>query len=144
MTELEPLMRVKKYDVEERQKHLSQLYAQEEALSVARQDIVDNLEAEEKKLGEEGDIAMLQYYTNFAQVSRERVSEIDNDISALQERIEIARESVREAFAELKKIEITHGRRETELLAAISRKENDTFDEIALQNYYKSQQAQSE
>ena len=54
-------------------------------------------------------------------------------------RIEVARDDMRRAFAELKKIEITQERREDEEEKAINKKESAELDEIAIEGFRRKQ-----
>lgn len=136
MADLDPLIRVRKYDVEQRQKFLADLYSQEESLQAQRQKMLDDLAAEEASL--DGlDAQMLTYFSAYKKSVLERVDELNEAIQTVKLRIDMAREAVREAFAELKKIEITNEAREAEYIAELEKKEGQMFDDIALQTFRK-------
>lgn len=139
MSELEPLIRVRQYDVEQRQKFLADLYRQEEMLRAQKQQMLDDLAAEEAGLEGLG-VEMLTYFATYRQAVQERIEEINTAITTVVERIDIAREALRAAFAELKKIEITDEARKAEILAELEKKESQMFDDIALQTYRKQQE----
>lgn len=136
MADLKPLIRVHKYAVEQKQKFLSELYRQAEELEQNKQNLLDTLEEEKKKVQQMG-VEMLSYFGPYSEAVKDRVADIDEALKTLNQRIDMAREDVRLAFAELKKVEITQENREAEEEAALSKKESDTLDDIALQTHRK-------
>lgn len=139
MADLEPLIRVRKHAVEQKQKFLADLYRQSEKLETEKQTVLDRLEEEREKV-KEMQVEMLSYFGPYTDAVKERVSEIDEARKQLDTRIEIAREDMREAFADLKKIEITQERREAEEEAEINKKESDELDEIGLDIFRRQQE----
>ncbi len=138
MAELDPLIRVRRYALEQKQKFLAELYTQQETLTTQRRTILDQLEAERQKL-DDMPVEMRGYFTPYANSVTERAEEMQEQIDALEGRIDIAREEIRLAFAELKKIEITQENREKAEQEALDKKESDTLDEIAINRYLKNQ-----
>ena len=139
MADLNPLIRVRKYAVEQKQKFLSELYRQAEELESQKQTLLQQRAEEEEKL-QEMDIEMRAYFIPYAEAVKERVKDIDDSIALLDKRIEIAREDMRLAFAELKKVEITQEAREEEAEALLNKKEDNEIDEVALQIFRKQQE----
>lgn len=138
MADLDPLIRVRKYEVEQRQKFLADLYAQEETLRTQKQKMLDDLAHEEASLEGLG-VEMLTYFSHYKESVLERIDDIDESLKTVAQRIQIAREAVRDAFAEFKKIEITDAARKAEILAELEAKESKMFDDIALQTFRKQQ-----
>ncbi len=138
MTDLNPLIRVRKYEVEQHQKFVSQLYRQDESLVKQKKDMLDTLADEQEKVQDMG-IDMLIYFQNYSTTVKKRVEDIDHARTKLKDRIDAARETVRAAFAELKKVEIVKERREADELSEIEKKENDEMDDIAIQTFNKKQ-----
>lgn len=138
MADLEPLIRVRKHAVEQKQKFLADLYRQSEQLETEKQTVLDRLEEEREKV-KEMQVEMLSYFGPYTDAVKERVSEIDEARKQLDTRIEIAREDMREAFADLKKIEITQERREAEEEAEVNKKESSELDEIGLDIFRRQQ-----
>ena len=138
MADLNPLIRVRKHVVEQKQKFLAELYRQAEDLEHEKKTMLDQLGKEQEKI-REMDVQMLSYFGPYTEAVKDRVAAIDEARGTLEARIEIAREDMREAFAELKKIEITQERREDAEAKEISKKEADELDEIGLENYRRQQ-----
>ncbi len=78
---------------------------------------------------------MMSYFGRYADAVKDRVEDIDEAAVKLETRIEIAREDMRAAFAELKKIEITQERREAREQAERDKKESAELDDIAIEGY---------
>ncbi len=135
MADLEPLIRVRRHTVEQKQKFLAELYRQAELLASTRQALLDGLQSERDAVEGSGDPEMLRDYKRYADGIRKKIAGIDKELRRLDTRIEIAREDMRDAFAELKKIEITHERREDEARAELKKQEAQTLDEIAVEGF---------
>lgn len=134
MADLDPLIRVRKHAVEQKQKFLAELYRQAEELEAQKKNMLDTL-AEERKQVDQMGVEALGYFGNYSQAVKNRVEDIDDAMKKLNNRIEIARDDMARAFEDLKKIEITQERREAEEQKAIKKKEDDMMDEIALEGY---------
>ncbi|MGB0718837.1 MAG: flagellar export protein FliJ [Bdellovibrionales bacterium] len=134
MADLNPLIRVRRHALEQKQKALAALYRQLEGLQDEKTRMLEQLEQEQS--GAAGmDVAMLAYLGSYAEGVKTRVQEIDEEALALNTRIDIAREDMRSAFAEVKKLEITQENREDEERREIAKKESDMLDEIGLETY---------
>ncbi len=138
MADLNPLIRVRKHVVEQKQKFLAELYRQAEELENQKKTMLGQLEEEHEKVKEMG-VEMLSYFGPYTDAVKERVSEIDEARGVLEKRIALAREDMREAFSELKKIEITQERRENEEEKEINKKESDELDEVGLDSFRRKQ-----
>ncbi len=135
MADLNPLIRVRKHVVEQKQKFLAELYRQAEELENQKKTLLDQLTEEREKSAEMDSAEMMGYFGRYADAVKGRVKDIDDAVAKLEARIDIARDDMRNAFAELKKIEITQDRREAEEKAETDKKESDELDEIALEGY---------
>ncbi len=138
MADLNPLIRVRKHVVEQKQKFLSELYKHAEELDQQKVTLLAQLAEEQEKTAEMG-VEFQAYFAPYAESVKHRVADIDHARGQLEVRIEIGREDIRKAFAELKKIEITQERREGEEQAEIDKKESDELDEIGIEVYRRRQ-----
>ena len=134
MADLTGLMRVRKHDLEQKQKAVADLYRQAEYLANQKTELLETLDQEQEKLKDFG-VEMLSYFGPYSEAVHERVEDIDAETTQLETRIEIAREDMRLSFAELKKIEITHERRLDEEQEKVDKRESTTLDEIAIDGY---------
>lgn len=139
MADLNPLIRVRKHALEQKQKFVAELYRQAEELENQKKTLLEQLEEERTKIQEMG-VEMLSYFGPYADAVKDRVTEIDEASTTLETRIEIAREDMRAAFAELKKIELTQEAREDEEQKELNKKESDDLDEIAIENFRRKQE----
>lgn len=142
MADLTSLIRVRRYAVEDRQKHLAALYAEAEALNAEKADIEAAITQEEHTLNDTTDIEMLGYFARYVEAAKEKIDTLTAQIQALDTRIDIAKDAMREAFTELKKVEITQANRDSEDSKTTARKDANTLDEIALQTYLKQKKSQ--
>ena len=134
MADLEALVRVRRHAVEQKQKFLAELYKQADELEGQKETMLTTLAEERKKVDEMG-VEAVGYFGHYSEAVRGRVEDIDEAMKKLNRRIEIAREDMRDAFAELKKVEITQERREAEEEKELKKKESDIMDEVALEGY---------
>lgn len=138
MAELDPLIRVRRHAVEQKQKFLSELYRQAEELEGQKNTLLEQQAEEQRKVQEMG-VEMLSYFGPYNEAVKERVAEIEESMAKLNVRIEAAREDMRAAFAELKKVEITNDARKAEAQAELDKKESDELDAIGVEGYRRRQ-----
>ena len=134
MADLNPLIRVRKHALEQKQKFLAELYRQAEEYETHKKVMLFTLEEEREKLADMGP-EMLSYFGPYSESVNARVEEIDEALVTLNARIEVAREDMRAAFAEMKKLEITQGRRDDEDRRELEKKLADELDEIGLEMF---------
>jgi len=136
--DLNPLIRVQKHALEQKQKFLAELYRQAEEYESQKTTMLETLEKERKNLDGMG-VEMLSYFGPYEASVDARVKEIDEALLTLNTRIDMAREDMREAFAEFKKIEMTQEDRDAQEQSAIDKKQSDELDEIGLEVFRRKQ-----
>ncbi len=135
MADLNPLIRVRKHSVEQKQKFLAELYRQADELQQHRQALEQQVRDERAALEGMNSVEMLAAFSAFTEAVKIRIADIDDSMKKLNVRIEIAREDMREAFSDLKKIEITQERREAEEFRLLEKRQMDLLDEVALEGF---------
>lgn len=134
MPNLDPLIRLRKFSLEERQRVVAKLYAQVEELEIRKKAILDSVESEKVAIDDNAQhFSMMQAFLNYLQNAQKQVEDINNQISTLDIKIDRATEEMREAFGELKKIEITRDRRLEELRQLNLKREDAMFSDIAIE-----------
>lgn len=131
MAKLDPLIRVRKHTIEQKQKFLATLYEKEEELKNKRDTLETQLAIETEK-AKDLDAGMMGYFGAYADSVHTQVEEIDGFREHMEGRITMAQDDMRDAFAELKKVEIIDDRRKAEALAKLDKKEADELDETAI------------
>lgn len=135
MADLEPLIRLRKHAVDEKQRAVAQLYREAENLEKQKKVVEDQM-AHEKKLAEEMNRPeAIAFYTRYAEGARKKIAALQMSIKKMEGRIEAAQEDMRVAFAEMKKIQITQSRREKREAKAVQKKEDAQMDDIAIEQY---------
>lgn len=134
MADLKSLIRVRKHSVEQKQKFVADLYRQAEELEGQKQELEETLVQERYSLDDLG-IEALSYFGHYSEAVRERIEDIEVAGQKLNARIEVAQEDMRMAYAELKKVEITQERREDKATKEEKRKEDQMFDDIAIEGF---------
>lgn len=136
--DLHPLIRVQKHALEQKQKFLAELYRHAEEYEGQKTTMLTTLDEEREKL-DGMDVEMLSYFGPYEESVKSRVEEIDQALLTLNTRIDLAREDIRDAFAELKKIEITQEEREAEEKRGVDKKQSAELDEIGLEVFRRKQ-----
>jgi hypothetical protein len=80
----------------------------------------------------------MQGFMTYLQRTKTEIGLINNQISTLEIKITRAVDEMREAFGELKKIEITRDRRLEDIAKENTKREDALFSEIALEIYRRS------
>lgn len=140
MANLDPLIRLYKKTVDDKQTVLADLYREVETLEQKKQSIIDEIAHESEAMKEMDGIDTQSFFGPYVEGMRKKIDEIDDALAALEKKVEIAREDVRAAFAELKKAEITAERRAAEEAREIAKKEGDMLDEIGLDAFRRQQE----
>ena len=134
MAKLESLIRVRKHTVEQKQKVLAALYKKEQELKDER-DALETQHAIEAEKARTMDADYLGYFGAYSKRVHEEIENIDRAREKMENRIKLAQEDMRDAFAELKKVEIIQERRKAEELAEQEKKEADELDEMAIDGH---------
>ena len=114
MANLKPLIKLRKYQVEEKQKILAALLRSVEEIESKKRAILLSIK-EERRIAEESDDYETQAsFRMYAERAREQVKIYDGEIRKYNFLIDKAQEDMREAFSEQKKIEIIQKEREAE------------------------------
>lgn len=138
MADLNPLIRVRKHAVEQKQKFLAELYRQAEELATQKKNLETTLAEEQEKVKDMG-IEMLAYFGPYSKAVQDRIQDIEDDTEKLNARIEVAKDDMNLAFADLKKIQITQDRREEEEEREQNKKESNDLDEAALEIFRRTE-----
>lgn len=135
MADLEALIRLRRHTVEEKQKVLADIFRQIEVLEQRKKELLERLAKERKALDENHNIETVAYYGRFEGVIRKDVDRLDSEVAQLEIRLEPAQEEVRQAFAEMKRVEIVHERRKAEEAQELKNKESLELDEIGIEGF---------
>src|SRR5262245_33546501 len=111
MKDLYTLIRLRKWEVDERQRALATLLRREEAVLAAQRALAEEI-AQEKAFG--GRAEVLETFTFSAYLDRceERRLEMENALDEVRKLIEEARDQLAEAYRRLKTFEVTQEQRE--------------------------------
>lgn len=136
MADLNPLIRLNKFRLEEKQRVLSRLYAEVETLEIQKRAILDSVESERQAVDDSMQhLTLMTTLMTFIQQSKKNVDTINDQISSLEVKINRAIDEMREAFGELKKIEITRDRRLEEIQKENKKREDALFSDIGLEMF---------
>ena len=140
MADLAALIRLKRHTVEERQKILAEIFRQVEVIEYRKKELLERLDKERKALDENLNIETSAYYGRFEGVIRSTVEVLDGELRKLETRVQIAQEEVREAFADMKRVEIVHERRQAEEKQELKNKETQEMDAIGIEGFTRKEE----
>ncbi|MGH1378180.1 MAG: hypothetical protein ACRBB3_05095 [Alphaproteobacteria bacterium] len=137
MAKLDPLIRVRKHTIEQKKKFLASLYAKDEELKEQEDTLKTQLAIETEKAKDLG-AEMMGYFGAYADSVSVQLEELAVVRQHMEDRIKIAQDDVRNAFADLKKIEIIDERRKADILADMDKRESIEIDEIAIDMFMRN------
>lgn len=135
MARLHTLIRLRKHNVEEKQKILADLFRQAELIEGRKRNIYDSLIREQTIAVETGQMEALVFYTSYAARMNKELERVEIQLKRMEARIEKAQEDLQEAFAEQKKAEIIQKRSDLADSERIKAKENREMDNIGIDVY---------
>lgn len=133
MADLNGLIRLRKYRVEEKQKALAEIFRQAELLETRKRILLADVDREQALAEESGDVDAMVAYAAYAARVYTELKKLDFLISKMEPRIIKAQDEMREAFSEQKKAEIIQEQREKEEAEKIAKKENSNLDDIGVE-----------
>lgn len=135
MANLKPLIKLRRHNVDEKQKVLAQLYREVEEIERGKNMLIDRLRTEREALDKSGMLEMYAYFGRFSQNIHRMIERLNAEKAKLETRITIAQDDVREAFANMKRIEIVQREREKAEKKKQADKESRELDEIGLDGF---------
>lgn len=135
MADLSSLIRLRRHSVDEKQKIIADLYRQIEAFEQRRQHLLDQLTAERKLLDATTQVEMLAYFGRFSEAVAHDVVRINGQISKLEVRLRIAQDDMRNAFADLKRVEIVQRNRVQTAKDEAQAKETMELNEMGIEGF---------
>ncbi|PZQ44351.1 MAG: hypothetical protein DI551_10295 [Micavibrio aeruginosavorus] len=135
MANLKSLIKLRRHNVDEKQKVLAELYRHIEMIEQNKQILMDRLKEERAVLDNNGTLEMYAYFGRFSQNIHRSLERMNEEKKKLEVRIQIAQDDVREAFANMKRIEIVQSEREKTEKKEQADKEGREMDEIGLDGY---------
>ncbi len=140
MADLNPLIRLRKYRVEEKQKILADLFRQTELLEGRKRALLSEVDREQELAEMSGDINSLVAFAAYAGRVHAGIEKLNIQIARMEPRILKAQEEMREAFSEQKKAEIIQEQRDKEEADEIAKKENTDLDEIGVEVFRRKEE----
>ncbi len=139
MADLKPLIRLHQFTVDEKQKAVAVLYREAEKIEERKALLQKQIEDERVLAESQNDYEMIQAYGLFVDNARVKIDHLNEALAEINTRIEAAQDELREAFSEMKKVQIIQRNRELEERAERDQKESLAMDEVALQGFVRKQ-----
>ncbi len=139
MADLESLIKYRTHQLDEKKKLLAELFKEAEQIELQKHSLLENLEKEKLITEKDESLETSIYFGNYAELIMTKIEALDKAKEKLETRISLAQEEVRNAFAELKKVEITNDRRKEEEKNEINKKTSLELDEIGIETFRRSE-----
>lgn len=143
MADLKSLIKLRRHNVEEKQRVLASLYREVEEIERGKNMLIERLRNERQVLEEHGTLEMYAYFGRFSQNIQRMLARLNAEKQKLETRILIAQDDVREAFANMKRIEIVDRERAKADRKKASDKEAREMDEIGIDGFRRNQEEES-
>ena len=137
MSVMEKLIRFHKFDLDEKRRYLRELEEQEARIQEAIDAIDQEVQSEQAFSRAEANFA--PYYGGYATRTKARREALVDELSKAHEIVEQARETVVQAFEELKKYEITKDQQDHRVYLEEERQTQIELDEIALTTHQRQE-----
>lgn len=142
MANLKSLIKLRRHNVDEKQKFLANLYREVEMIEGSKNTLIERLRTEREVLDKSGSLEMYAYFGRFSQNIQRMLERLNEEKKKLETRIVIAQDDVREAFANMKRIEIVQREREREEKKEQADKETRELDEIGIDGFRRKEDEQ--
>jgi|TARA_R110002126_G_scaffold13118_1_gene56029 flagellar export protein FliJ len=140
MAELDPLIRLYKKTVDDKQRVLADLYRTLEELEQRKQAMLDEVASESKAVEDMNSLDTQSFFGAYAAGMRKKISRVDDELQKMELLVDAAREDVREGFTELKKVELTAEARAEAEAKKNAKKDSDIMDEIGIDAFRRQQE----
>ena len=137
MSVIEKLIRFHKFDLDEKRRYLRELEEQEARIQEAI-DAIDQ-EVQSEQAFSRGEANFAPYYGGYATRTKARREALVDELSKVHETVEEARETVVQAFEELKKYEITKDQQDHRAYLEEERQIQIELDEIGLTTHQRQE-----
>jgi flagellar export protein FliJ len=140
MANLKSLIKLRRHNVDEKQKFLANLYREVEMIEASKNTLIQRLRTERDVLDKSGSLEMYAYFGRFSQNIQRMLERLNEEKKKLETRIVIAQDDVREAFANMKRIEIVQREREKEERKEADDKETREMDDLGIEGFRRKEE----
>ncbi len=119
---------------------LAEILRHLEGLDAQKKELLARLEKERQALDENLNLETRDYYGRFEGVIRTNIEKLDAESAAFEGKLQEAQENVRAAFADMKRVEIVHERRQEEEQKEIDGKESQELDAIGIEGFRRKEE----
>ena len=142
MTNLHPLIRLHRWQLDEKRRALAELEALAERLRGQVASLDDELTREQAFAAEAEEPP--QGFGAYAQAMLDRKARLAESIAEVDQQIAASQEQIAEAFQELKRFELVQEDRDRRAEARQKRRETQTYDEIGASRFQRRKEATAE
>jgi hypothetical protein len=140
MADLAPLIRYRKYQLDEKRKFIARLFAEADKVYSHKKKALDEVARERSYVDASDDPRVITGFLSYQGLMRKKITLINAEIERIDARIAVAQEDLREEFTELKKFEIVQRRRLERRRKELDLRESSLFDAIAVEAWRRNRE----
>ena len=135
MADLAPLIRYRKYQLDEKQRFIAKLFAEADKVYNHKMRLLNEVKRERTYVETSEDPRVITGFLTYQNQMKKRVELVNVEIGRIDARISIAQDDLREHFTELKKFEIVQRNRLSRRRAMLEKREAQMFDAVAIESF---------
>ncbi len=139
MTDLQPLIRLHRWQLDEKRRALAELEALSDRLHEQVGQLDEELAREQAFAAQAAEPP--QGFGAYTQAMLDRKSRLNESIEEVRQQIATSRDQIAEAFQELKRFELVQEDRDRREAARRKRRETQTYDEIGTSRHHRRKEA---
>ncbi len=140
MANLLSLIKLRKHSVDEKQKTLANLYSLADDIENKKEILIERLREERAILSKDSPLEMLGYFGRFSQNVQRVLEKLNIEKKKIEDRIVVAQDDVRAAFADMKRVEIVQKEREKAEKKKQDAKESREMDDIGIDTFRRNEE----
>lgn len=133
MSALESLIRLNRWQLDERRRQLADLDALAERLRQEQARLLAEQQAEQKVAGSSAEAATA--YGAYARRLIERRTKLEQSLASVEQQIVLARDALAEAYREVKRYEIASANRAAKQRQRLMRQQQRTLDDLGVETF---------
>lgn len=142
--DLAPLIRYRRFQMDEKRKFIARLYAEADKVYNFKQKALDEVVRERAYVDASDDPRVITGFLSYQGLMKKKLALIDVEIKRIDARIEVAQDDLREEYTEIKKFEIVQRRRLERRRKELQAREDAMFSAIALDMFFRESRAAEE
>lgn len=140
MADLAPVIRYRKYQIDEKRRFIARLFAEADKIYTHKKNALDEVARERLYVDSSDDPHVITGFLSYQGLMKKKIALINVEMARIDARIEVAQDDLREEFTELKKFEIVHRRRLERKRAQLEKRESMLMDAAGIESFWRNRE----